>query len=157
MKSSAKQFRNRRINQIETLCEKFNVEFSKHTAQTGTVYFTIADKKIRVSDHADAYATADYNCDPFDSDHYKQIKEMIQETGESFTLTKERVKTQVNLYHSKYESEKAHALLHIYDGTIDAARRHVLTIWQGCGEEVITREVNKFESTLKAVKKELGL
>lgn len=81
MKATDKQFRNRRVKQIETMCEKYNVDFDLHIAQTGTHYFTIAEKTVRVSDHADAYATADFNCDPYDSDMYNSVKKHIQANG----------------------------------------------------------------------------
>lgn len=84
MKASDKQFRNRRVKQIESLCEKFNIPAHKHFAQTGTVYFTFEinneSVKYRIADHADAYGTANYNSDPYECDDYFQFKkELIKE------------------------------------------------------------------------------
>ena len=55
-------------------------------AKTNTVYITVFDqnggrKKIRLADHMDVYANADFFCDP-DRDDYKKIISWIKANGE---------------------------------------------------------------------------
>lgn len=54
-------------DRLEKLATELGCEVDRHTAQTGSVYLTIwrngAEFKIRVADHADAHATADYTAD----------------------------------------------------------------------------------------------
>lgn len=54
-------------DRLEDLALSLCCSVDRFTASTGSVYLTIArnevEFKIRVSDHADAHASADYTCD----------------------------------------------------------------------------------------------
>jgi len=72
--------------QIEGWARRYDVAVSTHIAQTGTRYLTLIapddeEAVVRVADHADAYATADFTVDPA-IDQRKAVKAWIEEHGE---------------------------------------------------------------------------
>lgn len=72
--------------QIERWSERYNITVREHFAQTGTRYLTLTapddeDIVVRVADHADAYATADFTVDPA-IDQRKAVKAWIEAHGE---------------------------------------------------------------------------
>lgn len=79
---TAKQFKKARFNQIQKAAEKFNICASYKQANTGTYYFELSGEDetitVRVADHADAHCSADYNCDPFDSDMIQSVKDWMK-------------------------------------------------------------------------------
>lgn len=83
-----KQFRTTRFNQIKNSARKNSISFTYKQANTGTFYVELFSDSlnetvtVRVSDHADAYATADYNCDPYDSDMINSLKDWMKASFE---------------------------------------------------------------------------
>ena len=71
---------------IESWANAWSIDVDVHVAQSGTRYLTLAapdgaEIKVRVADHADAYATADYTVNPAE-DHRPVIQQWICEHGE---------------------------------------------------------------------------
>jgi hypothetical protein len=89
MKQSAK------IRQIEGWCKRYDIGFTKTTAQTGSVYYELtcsmvwseanddecACVTVRVADHQDAYGRTDYTVDP-ETDQSGSLKQWIIEHGD---------------------------------------------------------------------------
>lgn len=76
------QFKSNRLNQVRNIIDRYQLDAKDKLAQTGTWYFTIdRNIKVRVADHSDAYATSDFNIDPFE-DEYKAFKRWAIENGE---------------------------------------------------------------------------
>lgn len=149
MKTSDKQFRKRRVKQITDLLEKNNLEFNTHIAQTGTRYFTFSDVKIRVSDHSDAYATSDFNCDPYE-DEYKSLKKYIKGEGSKMELNLENAQQLADKFHNKGKTQLAHAVYSLLDGR-DKAVNHIKTIWDGY-EDKIQEEIKMLDENMNKVK-----
>jgi len=77
--------------QIEGWCKTYQINCDVHEAQTGTRYLTLETDegikiKVRVADHADAYATADYTVDPA-QDQRDSVKQWIRENGSKTDTT----------------------------------------------------------------------
>lgn len=71
--------------QIERMAGRYGLSVDRHTAQTGTVYLTIDAEdgesiSVRVADHGDAYASADFTVDP-QEDHRPAVKAWIAAHG----------------------------------------------------------------------------
>lgn len=148
--SKSKQFRNRRIRQIEELCRKFNVGFQIQTASTGTRYFTLEDgTTVRVSDHADAYATADYTCDPAE-DEYKAVKKHIQSIGGKMELNEFNIQRLADRFHDQRKVELAHAVHALLDP--EAAKDHIRLVW-GSATEQADREIAELEKNMRVVRR----
>lgn len=145
-----KQFRSRRIKQIEDLCRKFNVGFSIQTASTGSRYFTLEDgKTIRVSDHADAYATADYTCDPAE-DEYKAVSRHIRSLSDKPELNEVTAQRLADRFHDQRKVELAHAVHALLDP--EAAKDHIRLVW-GSATEQADREIAELEKNMRVVRR----
>ncbi|MCV6548539.1 MAG: hypothetical protein OIF56_14875 [Cohaesibacter sp.] len=70
--------------QFKKILERAGATFTIHTAQTGTVYMTIAgadddhqDLKIRIADHGECYCSEDFSIDP----EGINLKQAVEFTG----------------------------------------------------------------------------
>jgi len=77
------------VRQIEGWARTWNIEVHGHIAQTGTHYLTLTgddgdEITVRIADHADAYATADYTVNPAE-DQREAIRRWIHEHGSRTT------------------------------------------------------------------------
>jgi hypothetical protein len=74
---------NKNVYAIQKIAESLGFAVERHIAQTGTNYLSCSlDKitvKIRIADHQDAYAIADYSCDNLEGS-YKGAVAFLRET-----------------------------------------------------------------------------
>jgi hypothetical protein len=153
------QFKKSRFNQIKKSADKFNIAFDYKQANTGTYYVELTSDSstiiVRVADHADAYATAEFNCDPYDSDMIKGVKKWITDNGRRTTLTASNAQKIADKFKSNLEYEKAKAVWAIVDGLTDKQiMDDEIAIW---GEDVAQEKFESFLKTINQVKLQFGV
>jgi len=91
----------RQAESFSKLAKEIGCDIKWYQAQTGTIYIEITEEnfkteeivqaKYRFADHADAYATADYSCDPAEGTLSGAKKHLMDLVGfEKSTLNKMR-------------------------------------------------------------------
>lgn len=155
-----KRFKKYRFEQIRKFAEKYNVSFDYKMANTGTFYIELSGEEetvtVRVADHPDAYASAEFNCDPDDCDDIARVKEWIQSNGYKDKLSSDTVYAIAEKYHIRRQYDRSMAVWDIFEKKSEEdIFKHIKATWEGADEEDIICKFEAYMRVLKAVKRDI--